>query len=61
MTTERQEIRIKKALLDFVNKEIVIQGLPNLVSDRKHELVNLLYGLFLEFNKYTNPPKLDKN
>ena len=55
---EKQEIKIKKSLMDFINKEIVITGEPSLVADRKHELVHLIFSLFIEFKKYTD--KLDK-
>ena len=64
---EKQEIKIKKALMDFVNKEIVIQANPELppsigsvaTADRKYQLVELLFGLFKEFDKYVHPPKVD--
>ena len=56
---EQKEVKIKKALMDFINKEIVIEGDPKLVSNRKHELVNLLFSLFEQFNKYLNLPKVD--
>ena len=65
---EQQEIKLKKSLMDFVNKEVVIALATGMtpeagqlaVSDRKYQLVDLLYGLFEEFYKYTNPPKIYK-
>ena len=58
---EKQEIKIKNALMDFINKEIQITGEPAPVSNRKYELVEILFGLFLEFDKYLHPPKLDQD
>jgi hypothetical protein len=52
MSKEQTEIKIKKSLLDFVNKEIVITGEPSAVQNRKYELVELLYLLFIEFDKH---------
>ena len=49
---EQEEQKVKSALLDFVNKEIVITGEPNSVMARKYDLVEILFGLFLEFDKY---------
>jgi hypothetical protein len=67
MVSEKQEVKIKKALMDFVRKEIDVQANPalhpsvavNAVSDRQHQLVDLLFGLFIEFDKYVHPPKVD--
>jgi hypothetical protein len=61
MSTEKQEVKIRSALLDFVNKEIVITGEPKAVSNRKHELVDILFSLHEQFDKYLHPYKVDND
>lgn len=55
MINEKKEIKIRKALLDFVNKEIIITGEKTAISNRKHELVSLLFSLYEEFDKFLHP------
>lgn len=57
---EQKEIKIKKALLDFVTKEFKPQGDPQAVLDINMHFVDSLFSLFIEFNKYTNPPESPK-
>ena len=61
MSTEKQEVKIKKSLLGFVNQEIVIEGEPKAVSNRKHELVDLLYGLFEAMINYLYDSNVDED
>jgi hypothetical protein len=67
MVSEKQEVKIKKALMDFINIEIQIAPAMGMtleagqiaVADRKYQLVELLFSLFKEFDKYVHPPKVD--
>ena len=59
--TEQQEKKVKKALLDFVNKEIFVfvkkEGAdPIIYEQTKYNTLERLYGLFIEMDKYLHPP-----
>jgi len=59
MATETQEIKIRKALLDFVNQEVVITGEVEAVMSRKYDLVEILFLLHMQFDRYLHPRKID--
>ena len=47
---EAEEIKVKKAFLEFLNKEIIFSGSPQDNENRKYQLVDKLFEIYIKLN-----------